>query len=177
MDCRLQRALIMKRMITFGALAGMMAATPAGANEDVASHGIDLALQLSQCGGLYYAVSDLGPEAGQSPDDVQFARDMGNGWALASIYVLAQVRAISQPGLQPDAPMPPDVWAKAWEEAKVYIDDQVASNRAYWRSRLRGSGNPQIREQSELCAALNPIQVELVREMRHKTLTAPSMAK
>jgi hypothetical protein len=81
------------------------------------------------------------------------------------------VRVLSQL-LEPGAPIPPDIWNKAWQEAGSYIDDQVASNRVHWRSRLRGSGNPVVAEHAEICARLSPVQAEIIRDMRQKTLTA-----
>jgi hypothetical protein len=150
------------------AFVTMILAAPVTA-DDAAKGGVTVALQFSQCAGLYYAAADLGLEAGQSPDDVQLARETGNGAALVAQYVLAQVRAASQQGEQ----ITPDVWGRAWEEAKVYMDDQVASNRVAWRSRLRGSGNSQVAEQAEICSQLAPLQTQIVQEMRQNALTAP----
>jgi hypothetical protein len=149
------------------ALATVILAAPVAADDP--KDGVAVALQFSQCAGLYYASADLGPEFGHSPDDVQLVRELGNGAAVVAQYVLAQVRALSQHGEQ----ITPDVWRKASEEAKGYIDDQVASNRVAWRSRLRGSGNPQVAEQAEVCAALGSLQAEIVQEMRQNVLTAP----
>jgi hypothetical protein len=158
-----------KILMATAALATVILAAPVAA-DDAAKGGVAVALQFSQCAGLYYAVADLGPEAGQSPDDVQLAREMGNGAALVAQYVLAQVRAVSQQGEQ----ITPDVWRRAWEEAGTYTDDQVASNRGAWRSRIRGSSNPQVfAEQVEICDRLNPLQAQIVQEMRQDALTAP----
>jgi hypothetical protein len=136
------------------ALATVILAAPVAADDP--KDGVAVALQF-------------GPEFGHSPDDVQLVRELGNGAAVVAQYVLAQVRALSQHGEQ----ITPDVWRKASEEAKGYIDDQVASNRVAWRSRLRGSGNPQVAEQAEVCAALGSLQAEIVQEMRQNVLTAP----
>jgi hypothetical protein len=98
----------------------------------------------------------------------QLAREVGNGAALAAQYMLALVRTLSLGGEQ----ITPDVWHQAWQQAKHYIDDQVAGNRVDWRSRLRGSGNPQVAKWIEICLRLNPLQAQIVQEMRQNALTA-----
>jgi hypothetical protein len=155
----------MKRLLVVSAL---LVTTPVAA-DDVAKSGVTIALQFSQCAGLFYAWADLGPEFGQSPDDVQLVREVGNGAALVSIYVLAQARALSQRVEM----ITPGIWQKAWQEAKIYIDDQVASNRVHWRARMRGPYTPLVAEQTQICRSLGPVQADLVQEMREKTLTAP----
>jgi hypothetical protein len=103
---------------------------------------------------------------------VQLARELGNDAALAGQYVLAHVRVLSQP-LEPGAPSPPSIWNKAWQEAVAYITDQVASNRVHWRSRLRGSGNPAMAQQAQICHRRGPLQAQIVQDMRRGVLTAP----
>jgi hypothetical protein len=93
---------------------------------------------------------------------------MGNGAALVAQYVLAQVRALSQQAITPEA------LSTAWGEAKTYIDDRVASDRVAWRSLMRRSNNPRVAEQADTCARLNPLQAQLMQEMRQQLLTAPS---
>jgi hypothetical protein len=85
---------------------------PAGADDDSYEASIDGALEFAECAGLYYASADLGPEFGQSPGDVDLARGLGNGAALAAQYLLAHVRVVSQP-LDPGALIPPNVWKMA----------------------------------------------------------------
>lgn len=153
-------------------VSGLLMTVSAAADDGSYESSVDGALEFAECAGLYYASADLGPEFGHSPDDVDLARGLGNGAALAGQYLLAHVRALSQP-LESGTPIPPDVWNKAWQEAGSYIGDQVASNRVHWRSRLRGSGNPQVAEQAQICSRLNPLQVEIIREMRQNALTAP----
>jgi hypothetical protein len=156
---------VMKRLLIVGAL---LVTTPVAA-DDAAKGGVTVALLFSECAGLYYSLADLGPAFGHSPDDVQLASELGNGAAIVAQYVLAQVRIVSQPGDM----ITPDVWKKAWQEAKTYIHDQVTSNRVHWRSRLRGSDDPLIAERFQICHSLGPLQAELVQEMRQKVLTAP----
>ena len=100
---------------------------------------------------------------------MQLAHELGNGYALAAQHVLAQVRALSHRGEQ----ITPEVWHQAWREAKDYIDDQVAGNRVAWRSRLGGSGNPQVAKWAQICLRLNPLQTQIIQEMRQNALTAP----
>ena len=156
----------MKQLLIVGAL---LVTTPVAA-DDATKNGVTMALQFSQCAGLFYASADLGPEFGQSPDDVQLARELGNGAAMVSIYLLYQARVLSQP---PGEMITPGPWKKALQEAKIYIDDQVASNRVHWRSRLHGPDNPLVAEQAQICHRLGPLQADLVQEMREKMLTAP----
>jgi hypothetical protein len=153
-------------------VSGLLTTVAARADDGSYEASIDGALEFAECAGLYYASADLGPEFGHSPDDVDLALGLGNGAALAGQYLLAHVRVLSQP-LESGAPIPRDVWNKAWQEAGTYIDDQVASNRVHWRSRLRGSGNPQVAKQAQICSRLNPVQTEIIGEMRQNALTAP----
>lgn len=159
----------MQKMPTATAALATVIVAASVAADDLANGAVAVSLQFSQCAGLYYATADLGPAFGQSPDDVQLAREMGNGAALAAQYVLAQVRAVSQPGDR----ITPDVWRRAWNEARTYTDDQVTSNRVAWRSRLSGSGNPEVARMAETCGQLSPLQAEIVQEMRQNALTAP----
>ena len=156
-----------------GALAAALAATPANADEGTFETGVDGALEFAQCAGLYYASADLGPEFGHLPDDVQLARELGNGAALAGQYMLAHVREFGASRYSQVLRSHRNIWNRAWQEAGAYIQDQVASNRTHWRSRLRGSGNPAVAKYAELCARLNPLQVEIVQEMRRNLLTKP----
>jgi hypothetical protein len=129
---------VMQRLLMLGALLVTM---PVAA-DDVTKDGLTMALQFSQCAGLLYALADLGPGFGPS-DDVQIAAEVNNGWAMASIYLFYQMRVLSQP---PGEMITPGPWKKAMQEAKIYINELVASNRVHWRSRLRGAANPLVAE-------------------------------
>jgi hypothetical protein len=147
----------------------LLASCPAYA-DDEAKFGVDIALQFAQCAGLDYAVADLGPEAGYSSDKVQFMHELGNGAAMVAKYLLTLVRA----SVQSNEKITPEGWHRAWDEAATYIDDQVASNRVTWRVVLRDPGsNPRVQEQASQCGRLNPLQAQLVQEMRQNALTAP----
>jgi hypothetical protein len=59
-------------LMTTTALVTVILAAPVAA-DDPAKGGVAVALQFSECAGLYYAAADLGPEFARPPDDVQLA--------------------------------------------------------------------------------------------------------
>jgi hypothetical protein len=80
-----------------------------------------------QCAGMYYAASDLGAAEGRGADEVETMAGTGRGAALVTETLLAF--NMTEP-----------------TEAKAYTRDQVEHNRMVWRTKLGGSGNPEVME-------------------------------
>jgi hypothetical protein len=150
----------MKRIVMVAAVLALAIVGQAQAQEqellqDLKENAVEMALDFTICAGLLYAGADVGREIGRHPDEIQSIEEEGNGWAMAAYWALAHGMG-------------------DWEDAVAYVDEQVASQRAHWRARLRLDGaGPWLDRQRASCDTLAPAQEWIVGELRKKVLTLP----
>ena len=114
---------------------------------------IGLALEFTQCAGLWYAVADIGRESGEHSDNIELAEGTGRGADLVASLLAAT--AMTDP-----------------RQAGPFVTDQVELNRTTWRAKIRGGPvGGDLAKWLARCADLNPMQADIINRLRKGAVT------
>ncbi|NQV80920.1 MAG: hypothetical protein HQ495_10230 [Alphaproteobacteria bacterium] len=118
-------------------------------NKSDADKAFEVASEFAQCAALFDALSEFMKRAGQ-PDAAQTFGDTGNGAQIASIMVASNITS--------------------WDQATQMAENIRASTGPYWKTLVINEGvqGDEVQQRMAVCAALNPLQVELVQEARKR---------